>query len=140
MAESYVFDSYAVLAYHFGEEGEDKVEEILLAAESGEVSLYMNLINLGEVYYIIHKRKSEGIANKAITMVKRWPLEVIIPDEGITLMAAKIKATYSKARYPLSYADTFAIATAIDKGAAVVTGDPEMKNVESMVKIHWIKK
>ena len=64
----------------------------------------------------------------------------VTPNERIALTAARIKATYSKAKYPLSYADTFAIATAIDRDAAIVTGDPEMRNVESIVKILWIKK
>jgi predicted nucleic acid-binding protein len=140
MSESYVFDSYAVLAYQFGEKGEDKVDEILLAAESGAVNLCLNVISLGEVYYIIYRKKGEAIANKAITMVKRWPLEIIVSDEKITLVAAKLKAMYSKAKYPLSYADAFVIATAIEKDATVVTGDPEMKNVEGLVKILWIKK
>jgi predicted nucleic acid-binding protein len=139
MAESYVFDSYAVLAYQFGEESKGKVKEILLAAESGRANLYLNLINLGEVYYIIHRNKNEAIANRAIGMVKRWPLEIIVPDERITLMAARIKARYSGAKHPLSYADTFAIATAVDRNAVIVTGDPEMKNVESIVEIFWLE-
>jgi hypothetical protein len=53
-------------------------------------------------------------------------------------MAAKIKATYSKAKHPLAYADTFVIATAIDRDAMIVTGDPEMKNAEDIVEIFWI--
>ena len=57
-------------------------------------------------------------------------------------MAAKIKSTYSKAKYPLAYADTFVIATAIDRNVTIVTcvtGDPGMKNVESIVEILvWI--
>jgi predicted nucleic acid-binding protein len=139
MSKSYVFDSHAVLAYQFGEEGQDKVEEILAAAKSAKVDLYLNLVNLGEVYYVVYRKKGEEMANKAIAMVKRWPLEIIVSDEKVTLMAARIKAKYSKASSPLSYADTFAIATAIDRDATVVTGDPEMKNVENIVKVFWTK-
>jgi len=47
--------------------------------------------------------------------------------------AAKIKG-----RYPLSYADTFAVATALRKDAAIITGDPEFKQVESLVSIEWL--
>ncbi len=133
IAESYVLDSYAIIAYHFGEEGKDKLEEILLTASYNN-NLYLNLINLGEVYYIILRNKNEMIANKAIAMVKRWPLEIIAPDERITLMAAKIKG-----KYPLSYADAFAVATAIDKNATVITGDPEIRKVQNIIKILWIK-
>ncbi len=49
IAKSYVLDSYAIIAYQFGEEGKDKLEEILLTARSGNYNLYLNLINLGEV-------------------------------------------------------------------------------------------
>ncbi len=134
IAKSYVLDSYAIIAYQFGEEGKDKLEEILLTARSGNYNLYLNLINLGEVYYIILRNKNEIIANRAIAMVKRWPLEIITPDERITLIAAKIKG-----KYPLSYADAFAVATAIDKNASVITGDNEIRRVGNIVKILWIK-
>lgn len=135
MAESYVLDSYAILAYLFGEEGGDKVEETLLAAESGKTNLYLNLINLGETYYIIHRKKDEAIANRTIAMVKSWPLEIISPDERMTLMAARVKA-----KHPISYADAFAVVTGITRDAAVITGDPEMESVENLVKIFWIRK
>ncbi len=41
--------------------------------------------------------------------------------------------------HPISYADAFVVATALNKGATIVTGDPEFKNVEYMVPIHWIR-
>jgi len=134
MADSYVLDSYAIIAYQFGEEGKDKLEEILLSASSDNSNLYLNLINLGEVYYIILRNKNEIVANKAIAMVKRWPIEIITPDEKITLMAAKIKG-----KHTLSYADAFAIATAIDKNATVITGDPEIRRITNIVNTLWIK-
>jgi len=134
MADSYVLDSYVIIAYQFGEEGKDKLEEILLSASSNNSNLYLNLINLGEVYYIILRNKNEIVANKAIAMVKRWPIEIIIPDEKITLMAAKIKG-----KHPLSYADAFAVATAIDKNATVITGDPEIRRITNIVNILWVK-
>ncbi len=135
MAESYVLDSYAVLAYLFGEEGGDEVEETLLAARSGRTNLYLNLINLGEIYYIVYRKNGEGVANRAIALVKGWPLEIIAPDEMMTLMAARIKA-----KYPISYADAFAVVTGITRDAAITTGDPEMESVKNLVKIFWITK
>ena len=43
-----------------------------------------------------------------------------------------------KARFPLSYADAFAVATAIRLGVCLVTGDPEFAAVEDTVDIVWI--
>lgn len=47
---NFVLDATAVLSY-LG----DKVEELLEKAERGEVKLFMNYVNLGEVYYMISK-------------------------------------------------------------------------------------
>ena len=49
------------------------------------------------------------------------------------IAAAKIKGQYA-----LSYADCFAVATAIKEKATVVTGDPEFRKVEKLVGIEWL--
>jgi len=49
-----------------------------------------------------------------------------------------IDAARIKAEYPLSFADCFAIAIARCQKAAVLTGDPEFKKVEHLVKIEWL--
>ena len=36
------------------------------------------------------------------------------------------------------FADCFALASALDRKAAIVTGDPEFKKVEHLVDIHWV--
>jgi predicted nucleic acid-binding protein len=48
----------------------------------------------------------------------------------LVISAAKIKA-----RYALSFADCFAVATAQGENAVVLTGDPEFKNVAELVEI-----
>jgi predicted nucleic acid-binding protein len=50
-----------------------------------------------------------------------------------------IEAAKIKGKYPVSYADAFAIATAIQNKATVVTADPEYKVVAKLVKILWLK-
>ncbi|MFQ5486069.1 MAG: PIN domain-containing protein [Desulfobacterales bacterium] len=59
--------------------------------------------------------------------------EVNIFSDDIIMSASEIKAEYA-----ISYADCFAVATAQKLGASIVTGDPEFKKVESLVKIEWI--
>lgn len=135
MKDIYIFDSFAVLAYHYGEAGKEKVKELLLKAEKGEVEGYFHWINIGEVYYILHKEEGEGVANRAIALIRRWPLTFVLPDEGNFLFAARIKA-----KYPISYADAFVVATAINKRARIVTGEPEFKKVEKIASMLWIKK
>jgi hypothetical protein len=43
-----------------------------------------------------------------------------------------------KAQFPLSYADAFAISTALRSQAMVVTGDPEFRAVAHLVEILWL--
>jgi ribonuclease VapC len=49
-----------------------------------------------------------------------------------------IRAAEYKAQYSLSYADCFALASAVEHKAILVTGDPEFKKVEHLVDIVWI--
>ena len=54
-------------------------------------------------------------------------------DFELVLAAARIKA-----QFPVSYADCFALATAIRYEAPIVTGDPEFKRFERQVPIQWV--
>jgi ribonuclease VapC len=49
-----------------------------------------------------------------------------------------LAAAQIKAQYPISYADAFAVALAQELNAAIVTGDSEFKQVESIVKLSWL--
>ncbi len=132
--EGYVLDSFAVLTYFYGQEGADKVERLLMSLEKkGSPQAWLNLINLGEIYYIIARNEDFDKADKAVALVKQWPIEVIQPTEKLTLSAGRIKASY-----PLSYADAFVVATALERRATVLTGDPEFKKLEKIIKIEWI--
>ena len=129
---NYVLDAFAVLTYLGDEEGADKVEELLDRAESGEVKLIMNYVNLGEVYYIIAREFGVAKANEAIAVIKKWNLEFVGVDESLSLTAARIKAMHG-----LSYADAFVVATAISREGTIVTGDKEFEGVYP--NILWIR-
>lgn len=93
----------------------------------------MNVVNLGEVYYVLSRRKGVDVANIAVALLKREPITFVVADERPALMAGRIKAFHK-----LSYADTFAAATAIDLDAVLLTGDDEFKSVEDKAKIEWL--
>lgn len=102
-----VLDSYAILAYIADEEGADKVEEYLSLARAGKAELYMNVVNLGEIYYILARRKGVEVANLSVALLKEEPIKFVSVDERLSLLAGRIKAFHR-----LSYADAFAVATA----------------------------
>ena len=129
---NYVLDSFAILAYLGDEEGADKVEELLDKAEVREAEVFINYVNLGEVYYIVARELGTSKANEAVATVKTWPVKFEEVNECIALSAARVKAEHS-----LAYADAFVVATAIDKKGTIVTGDEEFEGVYP--HILWIR-
>ncbi len=94
----------------------------------------MNEINGGEVYYIIAKERSHEAANYFLhDILGALPIKLLSNTFAQVIDAAKIKS-----RYPISYADAFAISTAIREDAILVTGDPEFKRVKKIVRIEWL--
>jgi len=125
-------DSFAIIAYLGNEEGADKVEELINKAEKGEIKLFMNYVNLGEVYYIVAREFGTAKANEAVTIVKRLLIEFVQVNKSLALTAGRIKAVHN-----LSYVDIFVVAIAIDKKGIIVTGDREFEGAYS--NILWIR-
>jgi ribonuclease VapC len=134
-AGKYVLDSFALLAYLEGETGAGLVREVLEHGQRHEGRLYLSVINMGECVYIIECAQGLEAAHKAIAAIEQLPIEVVSADRERTFLAAHIKA-----HYKVSFADAFAIALAQEKQAIVVTGDPEFKQVEKLVPIHWLRR
>jgi ribonuclease VapC len=61
-------------------------------------------------------------------------LKVLPAPESLVYKAAELKA-----EYPISYADCFALACALEYSAILVTGDPGFKKVVHLVSIQWIR-
>lgn len=120
-----VFDSYAILALFRGEKGKDEISELLTEISAGEKEGFISVLNIGEVYYISHRKDGKAKAEEALHALLHFPLEIAEADLQITLEAARLKAQYS-----LSYADAFAAALTIKKKATLITGDKEFKHLE----------
>lgn len=129
---TYVLDSYAILAYLEGEPGANLIADLLKRTVNGAV-IFMSLINFGEVAYIAERERGAQQADAILQDIRRLPILLSGVNEQRVLAAAHIKA-----RYPLSYADAFAVALAQELDATVVTGDPEFKAVESIVPVLWL--
>ena len=129
-----LLDSYALLAYLNKEAGFEKVKTHLAVAQESGNFIIMNEINIGETYYILHRKRSAEKADYFIdTVLEGLPILRIPNDFYAIIAAARIKA-----EYPLSFADCFAIVSAQHEDAVVITGDPEFKKVKHLVEIEWI--
>lgn len=117
-----VVDSWALLAWLQGEEpARAMVHKIFESASEGKVVTTMSMLNVGEVFYLIAKRRGAALAERFLSELPLMPLKTLLPDRKLVLNAARLKA-----RYPISYADAFAAETARQQNAALVTGDPEL--------------
>jgi predicted nucleic acid-binding protein len=117
-----VVDSWAVLAFLRAEEpGATAMRRYLRRAQSGNLRLLLNVINLGEVFYRLLQLTDEAQADERLVQLKALPIEIVPARESLVLEAARIKAAH-----PLAYADAFAVATGRLEKAPVITGDPEI--------------
>jgi len=128
-----LLDSFAMLAFLNKERGFEKVRSLLRAAETTSEPLLMNEINIGEVYYVTAKDRSVERAEEFLHRLETLPILPVSNSFADVLEAARIKA-----RFPISYADAFVVATAVRMNAAIVTGDPEFQSVPHLVTIVWL--
>lgn len=129
-----VLDSFALLAFLNGEGGHMIVKEAFRKAQEAGDSILMNEINIGETFYILYRNRGQERADYFLeTILPGLPIRSLANDFELVIEAAKIKAGY-----PLSFADCFAVASARREEAIVITGDPEFKRVEAIVKIEWL--
>jgi ribonuclease VapC len=135
MAETYVLDSYAILALLRAEAGEEYVAELLRRAQNGEITVMMNWVNLGEVAYIVERRWGRGRLIAVLGTLEATNIRFVPAGRNLALGAARIKAAH-----PLAYADAHAAALAIQEQAILVTGDPEFDSLSDEVNIHWINR
>ena len=127
-----LFDSHALLKFSQDEEGADKVEQFLLSSLNRNLKAYLSEINLGEIYYISIRRLGLESAKLYLEQLLDLPIDIVSPSSEIIRGAAEIKAQYT-----ISYADCFAVATALKYSASIITGDPEFKKVDHIVTIEW---
>jgi uncharacterized protein len=132
--EKATLDSFALISLFNKEPGWKQIRGLLRDLESAGEKALLCRINWGEFYYIVRRRYGKQKSHETLTLLEQLPIEILSVDDQLVKEAAEIKA-----EYPLAYADAFCIATAIRHNAYVLTSDPEFKQVESIVRVTWLK-
>jgi len=130
---TYVLDSYSLITFFEKDKGFEIMIDLFDKAVSDKAKLLMNIINWGEVYYIILREQNKEKADLFEDSFEKLPVELIYPDKSLI----KNASTY-KAYNALSYADCIAAATAACHSAALITGDKEFIKLEKKIKIEWL--
>jgi len=111
----------------------EKVIHLLEEIKRSGVTKYINAINLGEIIYATKREFGDQKKLEVLANIERLNFTVLpIPNDLI------FQAAEHKAEYNISYADCFALASAIEHKAILVTGDPEFKKVEHLAEIMWV--
>lgn len=97
---------------------------------------YLSIINLGEAYYIVLRRRGEDAAAELVRGVRQEDRLVIAEATRERVKAAAC----IRAGGGLAYAEAFGLGLAQELGAWLVTGDPELRTVAAKlaVEILWI--
>ena len=128
-----LFDSHALLKLFQKEAGHEKVARILSRAASSRTPKFMNAINLGEIVYTTKRAFGDQKKIEVLAHLERLGIRILPLPTDLVFRAAEYKASYG-----ISYADCFALASAVEHGAVLVTGDPEFQAVEHLVTIAWV--
>jgi predicted nucleic acid-binding protein len=134
-----VLDAWAVVAWATGEQpAAEMVRQLFLENRAQKAELIMNAVNVGEVYYIMCRKKNVRAAQQLISSLDR---EIRISNVDLDL--AMLAGNY-KHNNRLSLADAFALATAEREAPALLaTGDPEIRAAKlrtGKVQIQWLER
>jgi predicted nucleic acid-binding protein len=128
----YVLDAYALTGLFEDREGTaGKVEHLLGEALRQDTPLLMSAVNWGEVFYIAWRRHGEAKAWEAEAKLQEMPIAVIAADRERASRAGALKEKHN-----LGYADAFAAELAIERGAWLVTADPEFAKVGKALSVY----
>ena len=124
------FDSEPLIAYFLGDETAKQIVPLLQGILNGETVAYINIVNLSEIYYILH-RINPSIVDSKIEILQNYGINLVpVTENGLWKNAAKIKSSHS-----MSLADAYAVATAIETGSTLVIGRDKEFNTFDIEKI-----
>ncbi|MCL1862833.1 MAG: type II toxin-antitoxin system VapC family toxin [Defluviitaleaceae bacterium] len=118
MKDAFILDACALIALTNQEQGADIVADVLKQATHGIIRLYMNRVNLYEVYYGFYREYGKEYALNVVENVENSNILVTEFDREIFLEAGRLKATYK-----LSLADSIAVAQTIMLRGSILTAD-----------------
>ncbi len=117
----YVLDANALTGFFEGRRGiAEKVRHLLGEALQQDAPLLMSAVNWGEVFCIAWRRHGEATARDVEARLQELPIAVITVDQDRATRGGALKE-----KHGVGYADAFAAELAVERGAWLVTADPE---------------
>ncbi|GHU92315.1 hypothetical protein FACS189479_00860 [Spirochaetia bacterium] len=135
MSVKYLIDACAFITFLDGEDGADKVAELIGKANSSEAEVYISCIQLLEIYYDRGRAKNWDYAESVFKSLTNSAVKIIYTfSPEVLRYAGRLKVIHS-----ISLADSIACAAAKELGAVVVTSDhAELEPVEQYEPISFL--
>ncbi|HLM80777.1 MAG TPA: type II toxin-antitoxin system VapC family toxin [Terriglobales bacterium] len=133
MTGSYVFDANAVLDFVEAGRGIHKIDQLLHAAARQQVTVLVSVMNLGEVFYWLWRKRSEEQARQTLDGLSRLPIQIVPVDLPQALKAGELKALHK-----IPYVDCIAAALALQHRATLVTADRDFEKLGRHFPVLWI--
>ena len=128
----YVLDANALISlFENRQPAAPRVRKILEQAFRTEIPVLLSAVNWGETFYIAWKLHGEPGAREAEVHLRQLPVLVIPADLERATRAATLKQKHN-----LGYADAFAAELAIERGAWLVTADPEFSKMGRVLSVY----
>ncbi len=128
----YVLDANALIGFFEGRDtAARKVRRMLSESLRLEIPLLMSAVNWGEVFYMEWRIHGEAKAREAEAYLHKLPISVIPADVERANRAATLKQ-----RHNLGYADSFAAELAMERGAWLVSADPEFSRLGKILSLY----
>lgn len=133
MRGSYVLDANALLDFVEAGNGLRKVEQLLHDAVQEHVTLYVSVMNLGEVFYWLWQKRSEEKAHRTIEGFSHLPIQIVPVDLSQALKAGELKALHK-----IPFVDCIAAALAFRYRATLVTSDRDFEKLGRHFPVLWL--
>ena len=132
-------DAFAWLAWLQDEPGAAAVQRWLDEADAGRAECVTSVINLGEAYDRLVRVERRDAAESLWRMAMRGTLPVSVKDA--TRQRVR-RAAELKSKHAIAYADAFAVTTAVEFQAILLTGDPEIEPLEGEqnLEVQWLSR
>lgn len=128
----YVLDANALISFFEDRENaSEKVRRLMSEAFRQESPLLMSAVNWGEVLYMEWRYHGEIKAREVEGNLQRLPIMVVPVDLDRATRAAALKQKHN-----LGYADAFAAELALERGAWLVTADPEFSKLGKILSVY----
>ena len=128
-----VLDSYALLAFLYGEKGHKEIESLLEKALQTDRPLLISAVNWAEIRYVIERKAGAEAWRETRPKILNLPIEIVPADQVMAELVGEIKASKK-----MSLADCFAAALAKQRDGEIYTGDPEFRSLEPEWKVVWL--